>query len=389
MNAPHVCLFGLGNLPVLAPEYSDRPAGGAELQQVLLARALARRGWPVSMVVADYGQADGAVWHGVRTFKAFRPDEGIPVLRFLYPRWTKLNAALARADADVYYTSCAGGHLAQVVMFAHSRGRAVAFRIASNSDCDPRQLLVQYRRDKLLYRYGLARADLVLAQTEQQQQALQRNYGRSSTLAPSLIEPADRCRALDERDIDVLWVGHIRSFKRPDVLLELARRLPRLRFHMVGGRMPGSEGLFDGLRLEAERLGNVTFHGAVPYLEVRALYERARLFIGTSEIEGFPNTYLQSWSHGTPVVAFLDPDGLLQRHGAGRAVSTVDEMCTAITELSHDRARWEEASARARRYMEMHCEEGMILAPYLTALAGLRSAGTERRATAGAPVTRG
>ena len=67
MTSPHVCFVGLGNLPVLAPEYSDRPAGGEELQHTLLARALARRGWRVSMIVADYGQADEAVWDGVKT----------------------------------------------------------------------------------------------------------------------------------------------------------------------------------------------------------------------------------------------------------------------------------------------------------------------------------
>ncbi len=47
-SAPgRVCFVGLGNLPVLAREYCERRAGGAELQQTLLARALARRGWPV------------------------------------------------------------------------------------------------------------------------------------------------------------------------------------------------------------------------------------------------------------------------------------------------------------------------------------------------------
>src|SRR6185312_5983008 len=93
MTPPRVCFVGLGNLPVLAPEYADRPAGGAQLQQVLLAKALARRGWPVSMIVADWGQPDGATWHDVHTIRAYRPDEGMPVVRFLHPRWTKLQRA--------------------------------------------------------------------------------------------------------------------------------------------------------------------------------------------------------------------------------------------------------------------------------------------------------
>lgn len=389
MTPPRVCFVGLGNLPLLAPEYADRPAGGAQLQQVLLARALVRRGWPVSMIVADWGQPDEATWHGVRTLRAYRPDEGLPLIRFLHPRWTKLQRALRRADADIYYTSCAGAELAQVTLFAHRRGRQVVFRVASDSDCDPRELLVRYRRDRLLYRHGLARTDLVLAQSARQQEALQRNFGRASGLAPSLIEPAGRCRPLAERDIDALWIGHIRSFKRPDRLLEAARRLPRLRFHMVGGRMPGSEELYDSLRREAQPLANVTFHGALPYREVRPLHERARLYVGTSEIEGFPNTYLQSWAHGTPVVGFLDPDGLLARHRLGCRVRTVDEMCAAITALSNDRAEWELASARAREYMARHCDEKHMLGPYVAALTGLRAARPDGARAAEAPVPRG
>jgi glycosyltransferase involved in cell wall biosynthesis len=371
MTPPHVCFVGLGNLPALAPEFSAQAMGGAELQQALLARALARRGWPVSMIVADCGQPDGASWHGIRTFKAYRPREGIPGVRFLHPRWTKLQRALRRANADIYYTSCAGAQLAQVVWFAHRRGRKVIFRIASNSDCDPRKLLVQYRRDRLLYRLGLAHVDLVLAQTGQQQRSLRENYRRNSRVAPSLIEPPGRCRGLRERDLEVLWVGNIRPVKRPELLLEVARRLPSMRFHMVGGPMAGAERLYESSRLEAASLANVTFRGALPYPEVRALYERARILLGTSEVEGFPNAYLQAWAHGTPVVAFLDPEGMLQRLKLGRAVRTVEEMCAALTELGRDEGRWEEASARARQYMELRWQEASVLAPYLTALAEL------------------
>src|SRR5262249_41670879 len=113
-DAPSICFVGLRNLPVLAREYGRHGAGGAEVQQTLLARALAQRGLRVSMVVGDYGQSDGASWDGIKTYKASGFDEGIPLLRFVHPRWTKLWNALKRADADIYYTSCAGATVGQV-----------------------------------------------------------------------------------------------------------------------------------------------------------------------------------------------------------------------------------------------------------------------------------
>src|ERR1700704_6319830 len=103
-----ICFVGIANLPALAPEYAHLGIGGAELQQSLVAKALVKRGLQVSMVVGDYGQADKACWSGVKTFKAYRLNAGIPVIRFFHPRWSKVWAALRRADADVYYISCAG-----------------------------------------------------------------------------------------------------------------------------------------------------------------------------------------------------------------------------------------------------------------------------------------
>src|SRR3954470_20643669 len=77
-----VCFVGLGNLPVLAREYNHHSIGGEQVQQTLLACALAREGYDVSMVTSDFGQRDGAVWEGVRVYKAYAPDAGVPVVRF-------------------------------------------------------------------------------------------------------------------------------------------------------------------------------------------------------------------------------------------------------------------------------------------------------------------
>lgn len=367
MTAPHVCFVGLGNLPVLAPEYSDQPTGGEALQHTLLARALARRGWHVSMIVLDYGQPDGATWDGVKTYKAYRADEGMPVVRFLHPRWTKLQGALQRADADIYYTSCAGAELGQVALFARRHGKKVVFRVASDSDCDPRALLVRYWRDRQLYRWGLERADLVLAQTPSQQRALLRNFGRQSRVAGLAVEPAGRRHAFHDRDIDALWVANMRALKRPLLFLDAAARLPSLSFHLIGGRLAEAPALYEEVRARSESLPNVTFHGFVPQHRIGAFFERARVHVSTSNTEGFPNTFLQAWSRGTPVVTFLDPEGMVSCNGMGAAVSDSDGLHAAIAGLARDPAAWQAASASSTRYFDEHFNESQIVSAYMDA----------------------
>ena len=364
---PRICFVGLRNLGPLASEYGQLGTGGAELQQTLLAQALARQGFQVSMVVADYGQPDGATWNGVQTYKAFRPGQGIPVLRFIHPRWTGLWAALARADADIYYTSCAGALVGQVALFARLRSRQFVFWAASDTDCDPRALLIRYWRDRRLYAYGLRRANLVFTQSLQQQQAMANNFGCNSRVVGSLIEPAGAPRPFCERDIDVLWVANLRSLKRPEVLFQLARELPHLRFHMIGGPMTGAEALFHAVQAEAARIPNLTFHGPVPYHAVNGFFCRARVFVNTSSIEGFPNTYLQAWAHAGPVGAFIDPQNLLSRLALGQAVSAVPDMIAAVTRFARELPAWEDASRRSRKYMDDAYDESRVIAPYIEA----------------------
>jgi glycosyltransferase involved in cell wall biosynthesis len=374
-SAPTTCFVGLANLSVLAREYGGLGVGGAELQQTLLARALAAQGYSVSMVVADHGQPDGAVWDGIKTYKAYRPQGGLPGLRFIHPRWTGLWSALTRAGADIYYVSCAGALLGQVVLFTRLYGGKVIFRVASNSDCDPATLLIRHWRDKRLYRYGLRHADLVLAQTPEQQQALLKNFRRTSRVVASVTDVAGLRPPFAER-AGVLWVGNMRPLKRPSLLLEAARRLPQLQFHIIGGPMPGAESFFTAIREEARQVANVRFHGPVPYHEVGKFFERSRVLVGTSEVEGFPNSYLQAWARGTPVTAFLDPEQLIARNGMGRAVSTVSELCEAILTLSSDARAWEIASQRSQEYMDERFNLARMIAPYAEAVAELHERST-------------
>lgn len=363
-----ICFVGLECLPVLSRAYNHHGIGGEQVQHTLLARAFAKRGFDVTMVVANYGQAEVEKIDGVTLYRAHGLNEGIPVLRFVHPRITKLWAALKRADADVYYVSCASNQLGVVARFAKLHHKRVVFRIAHDTDCEPDQLLIPYWRDKKLYEYGLHRADVVLAQSVQQARRLKANYHLDSTIATMLVESPERLLPFEGRDVDVLWVNNLRPFKRPELALALAKLLPQLKIHMIGGPQAGHEALYADMAAQAKKISNLHFHGQVPYHDVNAFYERARVFVNTSESEGFPNSYLQAWRRGTPVVTFFDPDGVIARHGLGLAVNTLSEMAHEVAQLATQHDTWTGASERSLRYVQERHGDDLVLAPYLLAL---------------------
>lgn len=359
-----VCLVKLASLPVLSDACKQGRIGGEEVQHALLAKALVRRGHDVRLVVGDYGQPGDAVFEGVPTLRSFREGAGLPVLRFVYPRWIKLWSALKRADADVYYVSCAGMELGLAAMFCRRHGRRLVFRAASDADCDPSRLLVRFARDKRLYEYGLRHTDAVLVQTEHQRALLRQHYGLASTVAGMLVEQPE---GQVQHDIDVLWVANLRAAKRPDRLLALARQLPHRRFVMAGGPFPGEPQLYREMEQQAKALPNLQFLGAVPYRDVGRLFDRARVFANTSDLEGFPNTFLQAWARGLPVAALFDPDGMVAAHGLGAAPKDEAGMAEAIESLLSDASRHEQASRAAKAFMAQRFGEAEVLRPYLEA----------------------
>ena len=352
---------------MLAREYNAHGIGGEEVQHTLLARALAARGYEVSMVVMDYGQADGAEWEGIKTYKTYRSEVGLPVLRFFHPRWTGVWAALKRADADIFYLSCAGHRVGLTSLFSRQHRRKLVFRIASDMDCEPQKLLLEYNywRDRRIYEYGLRRADAIFAQSVHQQDAMMRNYGLSSTLASMLVDQPRDILKFEQRTIPGCGSATYASSSVPIWLWNSRQPRPEISVHMVGGRIADSATFSTRSRQKASGLPNVNFHGQIPYHDVNDYFANALVFVNTSDIEGFPNSYLQAWSRGTPVVAFFDPDGLIAREGLGVAVRDMEEMRQAVQDLTTNREQWLAMSARCVAFMRREFNEDRILAPYL------------------------
>ena len=235
---PHICFVAPETWPVFSGNHDMGVVGGAEVQQSMLARLLVRAGYPVSMIALDYGQPARVRVDGVTFYRAHHPEAGIPGLRFFHPRLTTIWRTMREVGADIYYQRSAAMLTAVVALFCRRYGRRSLFAAASDTDFLPGRQLIRYRRDRWLFERGLALSDRVIAQNETQQRYCREYYGRESILIPSCYEMPATARPGVAKS--VLWVATLRPNKRPEVFLEMARRLPKLHFVMVGGAPDGA-----------------------------------------------------------------------------------------------------------------------------------------------------
>ena len=329
--------------------------GGAERQQVLIADELTRRGYPVRFVVLDHGQPDREEIRGIRVFKCYRSNIGVRGLRFVHPRLTGLWRAMKRADADVYYQRGADAETGLVAKWCRRHGRRFIFAVAHDTNC-VRATPLTSRSERWLFRYGVRRADAIIAQTFRQQRMLAETFGLTSTVIRSCCQAwpdADKgCDPSDTNEVSdrILWVGRLSEEKRPDWVIRLATELPECRFDVVGqANVDSTYGRMLEARLRS--LPNVRWHGYVTHTLMGTLYRQCRLLLCTSQSEGFPNVFLEAWSGARPVLTSVDPDDIVVTFQLGRVAPDYLALKERLVAAGSEGPWWEAAGLRGREYV--------------------------------------
>lgn len=331
------------------------------MQQTHIARELARRGRRIAFITHDHGQRDGEAIDGIHVFSMCSRSKGLPGLRFIHPRWTSLCAAMTRADAAIYYQRTGGVETGQVAMWCRWHGRPMIAALANDRDCFQSLRRRLKRRERWMQGYGLRRADAVIAQTAAQAEAMQKYFGVNARIIRScaadrgcVLSPANISDRLNRRR--VLWVARFTRAKRLDRLLQVASRCPDVEFNVLGGDLADAERYVNSIRPDAEFLmpPNVKFQGVQPRESVQRFYDESAVLVCTSDLEGFPNTFIEAWSGGLPVVSTVDPDGVIKAEAMGAVASDVNQLSHEIQRMLTDEAHWRQCSSNARRHFERH-----------------------------------
>ena len=333
-------------------------AGGVEHQTTMTARWLARRGHAVSLIVWNEGQPDEVDVDGVRVISLCRQDAGIRGVRFLHPRWTSLTRALRRANADVYYQNCGEYVTGQVALWCRRKRVPFVYSVASDPECDPALPMLAHTRERLLFRYGIRHATRLIVQTRKQQRMLSDGFSLESVVLPMPCPgPSDADYIAPQPPAPdqarVVWVGRISPEKQLDVLIDVAAALPHVRFEVAGGARDG-DGAAEALLARARALPNVRVLGRIARDEMPATYRGAAALICTSAYEGFPNTFLEAWSHGVPVISTVDPDNLIRERGLGLVAPEAPGLAAHLSRLLVSPDEWQQLSSNARTFYATH-----------------------------------
>lgn len=362
---PHICFVAPSTWPIFSGARDIPVVGGAEVQQSIIAPELARRGFKVTMVTLDYGQDDHAQVKGVTVRKMYRPDEGLPVVRFVYPRLTTLWRVLKDVDADIYYQRTSAALTGFLAMFCQRYRRKSVYSGASDVDFQRGKQEIGLARDRWLFEYGLRNVDRVFVQNENQRRDLSEQYGREGVLIPNCYAPPEGATAADPQGY-VLWIASVKPQKRPEMFLEMAKRLPQHRFVMIGGPDASGRGqaYADGIRDACAALPNVEYRGFMPYAEADRQFSGARVLVNTSLYEGFPNTFLQAWARGVPSVAFVDTGSRHAGQPAYDVASDIDDATARVARLMGDDIHWGASSRRAHEHFRAAHSPEAVLALY-------------------------
>ncbi|MGI6123762.1 MAG: glycosyltransferase [Acetivibrionales bacterium] len=327
MKPIKICIISLRSLPLFDSAYNtENVIGGAEINLFNLACCLSqKKNLSVQVLVDDFGQPERYKKGGIELirFKKNSSDKPWLVRKF---NAIKAYRALLLLDADVFIFTASSELLGVLVLFQRIlRRKQVFFRLSSDLNID----LNNFKRNNsyisyLLYQFGLKNSTKLISQTMKQKNLLKTKLGLDSEIIENGFFMRSGIRAEDKEFI--LWVGRCMDTKHPMKFIELAQKLPEKEFVMImpiNKEIPEAEKehrqeLAHNVNEAAKSLKNLKLIDYVPFHRIQDYFDKAKAYVCTSELEGFPNTFIQACLGGTPIISYcINPSNMIEEYDLG------------------------------------------------------------------------
>lgn len=305
---------------------SGRTFGGIAVQLNFWMQVFGDNDWEVhSLTTVDSYIQEGVRYHHIQHIQSIE----------LAWEWFNIFRIVKQVRPQLIIFRGARRLLFPLQQIAHHFGANVIMQGASDVNFEPGKASVGNGINRYLYESAVRKIDYIVCQNEYQSKTLKNNYNRESLIIPNIWGKMVMKTNLATTAADVAWIGNFRRLKRPEWFYDAARALPDVQFAIAGGA--ASVDLYNQMESEAALIPNLDFLGQISIEESNALIGGAKLLVCSSEYEGFPNTFLQAWAAGIPVISTVDPNDLIKTNNLGLTVDSSETLTEAIDRLLCDK----------------------------------------------------
>ncbi len=191
-------------------------------------------------------------------------------------------------------------------------------------------------------------------------ESVEKYYQTKTDVLPLGVIPNNNENSFARKAIkSIVWVGNIKSNKRPLYLIEIAKAFPNLSFTMIG----------DGEMLETVKnetiknnLLNVNLTGRIPNKKVYKYMIKSDLLLMTSEYEGLPKVIQEAAQCGVPSIYMANnyTVDFIENGVNGFAVYSLDEMKEKLQELCADNQLYQTTSQNVKKTIEQYTWDKLI-----------------------------
>lgn len=316
-------------------QHPNEAKGGAEMQTHMISTTIAEQGGDVTLVTL-FSNSDNDVIEA-----SGLSHVAISKQRSFFSRAFKLYKFIKASDnLDFIYVRCLYSFW-WLKIISYILRIPIAFHVSSDSYCQYLKFnehsislrsIRKYLRQNF-YLFWIRFSSVVFCQNGTQKDLLKLNFNINSILVRNGHPSLHRCpEKTIHNEITIVWVA--KQEKNPELFLELATEFyddNRFRFVMIGVFDRHSAEYY---KKQEQKCSHFVFRGELENQEVNDLLEKSHVFVNTSSYEGFPNTFIQSWLRGVPVLSFfVNPDNIFSKENIGYCSGDVKTACSNLREL--------------------------------------------------------
>ena len=338
---------------------AEDKVGGAQKQSFLISTTLAEdNNFDVHFCVADFGQKNFEERHQVKLWKAFNFNDHI------FKRTRSLFKTLKKINADIYVLRSADVGVAIAILYINRfLKKKILYMLAADAETTHKRLKTHSGiMTSVFMRFAYKKVDIITAQTKQQSKLFENDRKRKpDNIIKNIYTPTNEDP--DQIKDNILWVGRLDKIKNPYIYLDLAKKYPGETFIMIAPIVRDFIEYGKQVQKDAKKIPNLQLIDFVKPEKIWNYYLKAKIYVLTSELEGFSNTMAEAMQAECPVLTYnVNPDNILHKFKSGYcADSEINKFYTDFETLNTDLPHRSELGKNGANYIKENHQKDVII----------------------------